>query len=43
MPNKSKREKPPTGQTPKGQKVGTDVATRFEPYLLKHGKRKKHK
>lgn len=36
-----KHTKPPTGQTRKGQPVGTDVATRFEPYLLSKGKRKK--
>ena len=35
-------EIPPTGQTPKGQAVGTDVATRFEPYMLAYtGNRKK--
>ena len=35
-------EIPQTGQTPKGQAVGTDVATRFEPYMLAYtGKRRK--
>ena len=35
-------EIPQTGQTPKGQAVGTDVATRFEPYMLAYtGNRKK--
>lgn len=33
-------EIPPTGQTPPGQSVGTDVATRHEPYLFKYAKRK---
>lgn len=35
-----KHEKPPTGETKKGRKVGTDVASRFEPYLFKHTPKK---
>lgn len=38
-----KHDKPPTGQTKGGRQVGTDVASRWKPYLLSHGKKVKKK